>query len=267
MKAQLHAILFRTEDTRTARWVQNGIMLLIAASVTAIIVESMSITTPIGRAILAWFEIFTVAAFTVEYALRLWTCTCDPRFAQPIKGRLRYAMTPMAIIDFLAISPFYVRFFGLGEVSHFIVLRMLRLLRVLKMARYLQAEDLLVAVFRRVRTQLAVTLYFMGIMLIISATLMYAAEREAQPEAFGSIPHALWWALITFTTVGYGDVYPITAIGKILTAFTVLLAIGTVALPTGIISGGVLEELNRRRREAETEPKRCPHCGKEIDSK
>lgn len=265
MKTRLYAIIFREEDSRAARWVHNGIMFLIVVSVTAIIVESMSISTPFWRSMLTFLEFFTVAVFSVEYVVRLWTCTCDPRYAHPVKGRLRYAMTPMAIIDFLAISPFYVRFLGLGEVSHFIVLRMFRLLRVLKMARYLQAQDLLVAVFRQVRAQLAVTLYFMGIMLIISATLMYVAEREAQPEAFGSIPHALWWALITFTTVGYGDVYPITAMGKILTAFTVLLAIGTVALPTGIISGGVLDELDRRRKMEEKESKCCPHCGERID--
>lgn len=142
-------------------------------------------------------------------------------------------------------------------------LRLFRLLRVLKIGRYSQSVALMAHVVRRKRSDLTVTALLLFVMLVIAASLMYYAEHDAQPEAFGSIPAAMWWGVATFTTVGYGDVYPITPLGRILGSFIAILGIGIFALPAGILASGFSEERERMRTGNSADV--CPHCGRALD--
>jgi voltage-gated potassium channel len=140
-------------------------------------------------------------------------------------------------------------------------IRLIRLLRVLKIARYSESLQLLGRVLLSRRSELFITLVAVTVLLVVSSTLMYYAERDAQPEQFSSIPAAMWWGVETLTTIGYGDILPVTVTGKIINSFIALLGIGLFALPAGILGSGFVEELQRRRRP----PARCPKCGYDLD--
>jgi voltage-gated potassium channel len=164
----------------------------------------------------------------------------------------------MALVDLLAILPFFVQFLPAMRVLR--LLRVARVLRLFKLARYSEATDMLVRVIRNKKEELYITLGIGLILIIISSTLVYYAENEAQPDKFSSILSTMWWSVITLATVGYGDVYPVTALGRIFGALTALFGIGLFALPTALIGTGFVEELNKKR-EGKTI---CPHCGRDI---
>lgn len=234
------------------------LLALILLNVAAVIVASVQ---PFGSLYAPWFrgfEVFSVAVFSVEYALRVWTCVEDSRYSQPIKGRLRYALTPLALIDLLAVLPFYLSFVS-TDLRILRILRVFRLLRMVKIARYSQTLQIFGRVLIATRTQLLLTAILMGILLLLAASLMFAVEQQAQPEAFSSIPAAMWWAIATLTTVGYGDIYPVTAWGKFLGSLISVFGIGMFALPTGVLGAAFLEEIQSAKKISI-----CPHCGKEI---
>lgn len=246
---------------RTSRTFDTFIVTLILLNVAAMIVESVK---RVHEAIPGWFfafECFSVAIFTVEYTARIWSCVEDPQYKRPVRGRIRFALTPLAIVDALAVLPFYLPFLSvdLRALRMFRLLRIMRLMRVAKLARYSESLQMLARVLRAKREQLISAVFIVLIMLVMAATLMYYAENGAQPKAFSSIPAAMWWAAVTLTTVGYGDIYPITVLGKVMGALTAMLGIGMFALPTAILGAGFLEDLERQRKAL-----RCPHCGKEI---
>src|SRR5688572_7999302 len=159
----------------------------------------------------------------------------------------------MAIVDLLAVAPFYLAFIHLDLR----VLRALRLFRVLKLTRYSRSLQMLASVLRAKRGELAVTLFAIVLALLMASSLIYYVERDHQPDKFESIPAAMWWGVATLSTVGYGDVYPITALGKLIGALVALLGIGLFALPAGILGSGFIEEIQRSRTKAI-----CPHCGR-----
>jgi voltage-gated potassium channel len=232
------------EDTDLpSRTFEIGIMTLIALNVVAVVLETVDAVGVPYRAWFYGFEVFSVAVFTLEYVLRLWSCTSVHRYRHAVLGRLRFAVTPMAIVDLAAILPFYIPAL-VGLDLRF--LRAFRLLRVFKLARYSQSLRTLGAAVRAKKEQLGVALFVVFILLVVSASAMYCVEHEAQPEAFSSIPAAMWWAVATLTTVGYGDLYPVTVAGRCIGAVIALLGIATFALPAGIIAGGFTEELHRR---------------------
>lgn len=231
---------------------------LILLNVAAVVAESVE---PLGtryQSAFRLFEIISVIIFSVEYVLRLWACVEDPRYGHPVKGRLRYAVSPLALVDLLAILPFYLTFIA-TDLRILRILRVFRLLRMVKIARYSQTLQIFGRVLVATRIQLLLTLILMSVLLLLASSLMYAVEQEAQPEAFSSIPAAMWWAIATLTTVGYGDIYPVTAWGKIFGSLVAVFGIGMFALPTGVLGAAFLQELR-------TSPKAlvCPHCGKEI---
>ena len=205
------------------------------------------------------FDVFCVAVFTVEYLLRVWCCTVNERYAGPVRGRLRFMVSPYALIDLFAILPFYLPIV-LGEHGAARILRVFRLFRLLKITRYTKSTTLITDVFRRKARELAITALVMGIWLVFVSSLMYYVERDAQPEVFSSIPAAIYWGVITLTTVGYGDVVPVTTAGRALGATIALLGIAIFALPAGIFASGFAEELAARRRGTQY----CPHCGEEV---
>ncbi len=233
---------------------------LIFLSVISVILETEeSLYSRFGAVFLA-FEVFTVAVFTVEYILRLWVCTLDPRYSSPVVGRIKYACTPMALIDLLSILPFYLPTSGL-DFRFVRAVRLSRLFRILKLGRYAESVKTLGRVLRAKKEELLVTLFAGVIILIIASSIMYYVERDAQPEAFGSVLSSMWWGVATLTTIGYGDVYPKTALGKLLGSFIAVLGIGLFALPAGILASGFAAELQNRDKA----PVICPHCGKDIN--
>jgi voltage-gated potassium channel len=219
---------------------------LILANVAAAVAETVAALGARYGGAFRLFEVVSVAIFTVEYAARLWVCTehISLREHGPLKARLRFAIGPFAVIDLVAILPFYLAL--LLPMADLRVLRVFRLLRLLKLARYSPALTTLWRVLVDERRALAAALIIMLGLLTVSATAMYYAERAVQPAAFGSIPSAMWWALATLTTVGYGDVVPVTTVGRAIGGLVMIFGLAMFALPIGIVASGFASEIRRR---------------------
>ncbi len=258
LRRRIHAVLETAADRDlTSRLVDFALIALIALSVLAVVLESVpAIQLRYGDELRA-FEVFTIAVFTVEYLLRLWISIESPQFAAagPIRGRLRFACSFHAVIDLLAILPFYLLAFGLFPGGDMRFLRAFRLLRVLKLTRYSTALNMLFVTINDNARALAASFLILLTVMLLAASGMYYFEREAQPADFGSIPAAMWWAFATLTTVGYGDVTPITNGGKVFGAMITVVGIGMVALPTSILASGYGQQLklnaNRYRERAD----------------
>ena len=248
-----------TAGSRLGRIVDGFLIALIVASVIAVILESVKALEIRFAAAFYWFEVFTVAVFTVEYALRLWisveTETEERPAPRPLVARLRFVSSFHAIIDLLAILPFYLLTFGLFGGADMRFLRAVRLLRVLKLTRYSSAFNTLVATIAENGRSLAASFFILLVVMMLAASGMYYFERHAQPADFGSIPAAMWWAFATLTTVGYGDVIPITVGGKVFGALITVVGLGMVALPTAILASGFAQQLriNSERYQAQAD--------------
>jgi len=233
---------------------------LILLNIIAVIIESVdTVQAAYGEALRA-FELFSVLVFTVEYLLRMWSVTASAEFSHPLWGRLRFAVKPLPLIDLLAILPYYLFLAGV-DLRVIRALRIMRLLRIAKLGRYYSAFHIISRVIRHQKESLLLTLGVLLVLLVISSALMYHAEHAAQPDNFPDIPTTMWWSIVTLTTVGYGDVYPVTGAGRLLAAIISVFGIGMVALPAGIIGSGFVEEIQRDKLE---EQRVCPHCGKPL---
>jgi len=235
---------------------------LIALNVVALIVGTVEEIHRISPGAFYLFEVISVGIFTVEFLLRVWTCTESPSYAHPVKGRLKYLVSPLALIDLLAVLPVYLVFFINLHGLDLRFLRVMRLLaRIVRLGRYFSSLRTLGKIVHIRRGELAAVVSVLFLLLVMTSSLMFFAEHKAQPEEFASIPRAMWWSIITLTTVGYGDVFPVTAAGRLLAGVIAIVGIGLFALPAGILGSGFMEELER---EAQA-PVRCPHCGEVID--
>ncbi|MBS1911136.1 MAG: potassium channel family protein [Bacteroidetes bacterium] len=232
---------------------------LIALNVIAIVLETVQEIDAVLHGLFYWFEVVSVVIFSAEYLARLWATVENEKYWHPLYGRIRYAFTFFALVDLLAIVPFFMHGFGAFDLRFIRGLRLMRLLRVLKLGRYSESLSLFVKVWHAKRDDIMVSLFVILLMLLLSSSLMYFLEHDAQPKAFPSIPAALWWGVATLTTVGYGDIYPVTPVGKVCSSIIALLSIGLVALPSGVIAAAFVEELHAKRK-----PPSCPHCGQEI---
>lgn len=251
------------EGDRLSVAVDASIMALIVANAAVVTLETVrGIESAYHDAFVA-FERFSLVVFSTEYLLRLWACTANERFRAPVTGRLRYALTPLAIVDLLAIAPSLFSLFGGVDLRSLRIIRLLRYLRLLKFGRYSASMQLLGRSMMRAKDDLAVAVLIMLLLLVFTSTLVYYAEHEAQPERYSSIPATMWWAMATLTTVGYGDIYPVTVLGKMLGGVVAVLGVGMFALPTAIVSGSFMEELNSRKK-GEQSGGVCPHCGKAL---
>ncbi|MZH41583.1 MAG: ion transporter [Nitrospinae bacterium] len=238
------------------------IISLIVLNVFAVSIETMQeVSTEYSGSFRA-FEWFSMFVFTLEYILRVWTCNLKQEYSSPIMGRIRYMLTPAAIIDLVVVIPFYLPFFFELDLRFLRVLRLFRLFTLFKMARYSKSLHLFKSVLRDTRQELFIVLAVTMGMLVFASGVIYFIENKAQPDAFSSIPAAMWWAVSTMTTVGYGDVYPVTTLGKIFGGFISILGLGTFGLPVGIIAYGFIEELQKPK----TRPMNCPHCNKPFDA-
>ena len=245
-RARMHMILESGHGAGVAGTVfEMALIVLIVANVLAVTIESVpAYAARYGKWFVA-FEIVSIGIFTVEYALRLWTAPEDPRYAKgAIRGRLRYVLRPLMIIDFLAFAPAY-----LLPLLPFLdprPLRIFRLLRLLKIVRYSPALTTLGHVISAERRALLGTLILMLCVMCLSAEAMHIIEGAVQPDRFGTLPDAMWWAIVTLATVGYGDMVPVTVLGKIVAAITMILGLGLFALPVGIVATGFMQEIHRR---------------------
>ncbi len=226
------------------RVIQPVIVAVIVINILAVILETVKSFADRYHEIFHWIEIVSVSIFVVEYALRVYCCVEDrhDRYRKPARGRIRFVLTPMALIDFIAIVPAFVLFFGLDLGD----LRLVRVLRIFKLARYSPAMAMMGRVLHAERRNLAGAVIILAVLLVLSSAIVYYLERDAQPDKFGSIPESMWWAMAALTTVGYGDVTPITPLGRIVGGFVTLLGMGMFALPTGILASGFVEEAKRR---------------------
>lgn len=241
--------------------VQTIIVSVIIICAISLILESVDQIQQEFAPWFTYFNHFSIGFFTVEYLLRMWSITCDPKYRKLFSGRVSFGFTAMQLIDLFAILPFYLSFWHV-DLRIIRLLRVFKLLRIFHIARYISALNLVVKVVRRKMDQLILVVVMLFFLLLIASSAMYYSEHAAQPEAFSSIPESMWWSIITLTTVGYGDIYPITIGGRIIGGLIAIIGIGFFALPAGILASGFSEELNARF--AKEKPGICPMCNSEI---
>ncbi len=261
------------EDDRASIFFDVFIVSMIFLSIAGLVLGSVQSFLEDHFMVILGIELITGVVFTIEYVLRIWACTADPEYARAITGRIRYALGLFQIIDLVALLPYYLSLFFPFNVEF---LRVLRLLRLIKLGKYSKSFSLMVKVVDRDKQSLLSALSVLIIILVIASSLMFYAEHDAQPEVYSSIPAAMWWGLITLATVGYGDMVPVTPLGKILGGVMALIGIGVFALPAGIIASGftaVLKEEEEKKKAKRNKGKAaatgpavevCPHCGREI---
>ncbi|MBQ7908771.1 MAG: ion transporter [Elusimicrobiaceae bacterium] len=239
-----HTLQFRYRSK--VAYVLNGfIILLILLSVPVDVIESVGTNPRWMRAVLH-LDLWISLIFLAEYLLRLWTCSEDPRYAHPIKGRLKYMFTPLMLIDFFAISPFFI--LGAG------FLRTLRVFRILMLMRYTNAIQLMNNVITEKKSELMICGAFILMLWVWSSFMIFRVEHAAQPLVFKNITDALWWSVVTFTTIGYGDIYPVTYIGKALAAVTVALGLVLFAITTAVLTAGIVQEMKKYEDQNQTPP-------------
>jgi voltage-gated potassium channel len=245
-------------DDRLGRGIQIFLIALIILNVAAVVAETVEgFAAPYERWLYA-FEVFSVAVFTVEYLLRAWVCTRRLRYRGPVLGRIRHALTPLALVDLVAILPFFLPVLLPVDLRFIRALRLMRLARLLKIGRHSKSLRIMGQVIKDRKEELLATFSVMVVLAVVSAGLMYFIEREAQPDVFSSIPAALWWAVATLTTMT-GDMRPVTLAGRILAGVIAVCGIGLFALPAGILGSGFVERFLEHRK-----GRRCPHCGKDL---
>jgi len=262
-KAKVFEVIQPAEDGKLAsRIFDCSIMFLIAVSMVSIFVVTFPIPWRLAHAF-ETFEKISIIIFTVEYLLRIWTSD----FLFPEEKRLsalkKYVFSGMAIIDLLAILPFYLPMLFPIKLLGLRALRLVRLLRICKLSRYSESLAYIGIVFKSKARDIVASFFVVFLLLIVASLLIYYAEHDAQPESFKNAFSGLWWAVATLTTVGYGDIYPVTVFGRIIGALIAILGIGMVAIPTGIISSGFVEHLQARNNK-DDEMTYCPHCGKRL---
>lgn len=242
---------YRKEDY-VSRVFDIFLILLILFNTVAVMASTVTELRQQWHQQLHAFEVFSVVIFTLEYIARTWTATSAPQtkiyrqppYNKPWQQRVRYMLTPMALVDLAAFLPFYLSmFFGIDLR----ILRLLRLAWLIKLGRYSSSVNLLYTVLRKELLVLSAAVAVLIIVMVLAATGMYYIEQQAQPVAFGSIPASLWWAINTLTTVGYGDVVPVTPLGKVFSGIITILGVGIFALPAGILASSLSEQLRLRR--------------------
>ncbi|MBV8799404.1 MAG: ion transporter [Alphaproteobacteria bacterium] len=233
-------------ESTAGRVVEGLLVALIIGNVVAVALESIPPIYARFHAAFAAFEQFSLVAYTIEYVLRVWSSVEDPRIGArgPVRGRIVFALRPLMMVDFLAFAPSYL---GIVFGIDLRVLRIFRLFRLLKLARYSQALQALLGVLLAERNALFASVLLLLSVMCLEGELMHLAEGNIQPQSLGTLPGAMYWALTTLTTVGYGDITPATPLGKVIAGTTMVTGLALFALPVGIIANGFVTGLSRRR--------------------
>lgn len=238
------------------------IVALIVLNVIAIAIDTLTGVSTEMRQSLRIFEIFSIIIFTIELLMRIYVSDITHPASNKLYSALKFIFSPFGLIDLLAILPFYVPFIIKADLRFLRILRLIRFFRIFKISRYNSTLKLIWDVIKEKKAELQMTFFIASLMLLVSAFLMYHVENPVQPEKFSNIFASLWWAVATLTTVGYGDIAPITTLGKVISSFVAIMGIGLIALPTGIISAGFISKIDKNK--SDIKKNICPHCGKEI---
>ena len=249
-------------NTKWDKIVNGFIITLIILNVTAVMLETIPSVHEPNKEFFRIFDLVSVIIFTIEYLLRVWSSNHDPRYSHSVKGRLRYMLSTDALIYLLSILPFYLHVFIGFDLRVLRIFRLLRFLRLFRLTAYMKSARMVKNVFKTRANELKLSLVLILFFIIMASCLLYFAEHNAQPAVFSSIPATIWWAVVTATSVGYGDMVPITVLGKVLTGIISLSGLAVFALPAGIITAGFLEEIRKMKK---TKTHSCPHCGKALD--
>ncbi len=266
-RLSVHEVLEPDHENSQASLVINIFIIgLIIANVCAFILETdASLFLQYGQFFIR-FEEISIGIFTIEYGLRLWSCVEDPLYERPVIGRLHWMVTFYAVIDFLAVAPFYLPLVVPVDLRVLRIMRLFRIFRILKLGRYTSSLSLMKKVVLEKKSDLLITLFVLLIILILASSGMYYAENAAQPEKFSSIPESMWYSVSTLSTVGYGDIYPVTPQGKVLASAIALLGIAFFALPAGIITSGYIELTNERKKHRTDTERENIHNRNDMDS-
>ncbi|HPG04400.1 MAG: ion transporter [Rhodoblastus sp.] len=245
LRRRVHFILDSGVNDRAARFAHGFLIALVGVSVAAVVLETVPSLRERYQILFDAIELVALIGFSIEYALRLWSAPDSAPFfgMTPWRARLAYARSPYAIVDLLTVLPFYLGLFLPGD---FRVLLLLRLARFFKLARYSPGMRSLAAALKAERKALGASAVIIFGVVLVMASAMHIAEHAAQPDKFGSIPESMWWAVVTITTVGYGDVVPVTVIGKMIAGVTAFMGFLLLALPVGIVATAFAEEIHRR---------------------
>ncbi len=270
-KKKVHGLL-HPEIVGDKHWdkvINIFIITVIILNVIAVIMETVQSIHIRYDDFFHYFDMVSVIIFTVEYVMRVWSSNHEEKYKHAVWGRLKYMVSAGALIDLIAILPFYLHLFfpvdfDLREIR---MLRLLRVLRLFRLTAYTKPAQMISNVFRKRYKELIVAFVLAIFLIIIASCIMYFAEHGnpapgLEYSLFTSIPKTIWWSVVTLTTTGYGDMYPVTNLGKGLASVIMLMGIAFFALPAGIITAGFIDEF---RAERVRKTHRCPSCGEQIE--
>jgi voltage-gated potassium channel len=258
-------------DDLWSRRVDIFIIILILLNILAVILESVKWINLEYGLLFDYVENFSITIFSIEYLIRIWSITEKKEYSSPFRGRLKYLFSFYSLVDLIAVVPAYIPLLAVVDSRVVRGIRILRLFRILKLSRYNRAFSHIRGVIYKAKEELVISLFAVLTLLVISSSLMYFIENEVQPEAFSSIPATMWWGVATLTTVGYGDVYPITGFGKLMAGIMAILGVGLFALPAGILANGFGTTIENPKEsqlnavnEKEIDQPECETCGQQI---
>jgi voltage-gated potassium channel len=266
-KKKVHGLL-HPEIVGDKNWdkvINVFIISLIILNVIAVIVETVE---PIHRKyedFFTYFDWVSVIIFTIEYVLRVWSSNHEEKYKHSFWGRLKYMVSPGALIDLIAIVPSYLHAFIGLDLRVLRMFRLMRLLRLFRLTAYMKSAQMIMDVFKKRKNELALSFILAIFLIIVASCVMYFAEHlypSVEESKFKSIPETIWWSVVTLTTTGYGDMYPLTNLGKAMASMIMLTGVAFFALPAGIITAGFLEEFRKHRTQ---KTHICPHCGEHIE--
>ena len=247
LRQKVYALINPTDTSgRLHDYVDTFIVWWVLISVSAVILESVHSLESIFHVEFVILDAIAVMIFSVEYVLRIYACVEDPKYSSALAGRLSYGKTPIATIDLLAILPFYLEAV-LHQILDLRFLRIFRLMRLLKLTRYTQATGTLIKALKREWPVIAASTFIMLLLVILTASLGYLFEHEAQPDKFENIPQSIYWAVVTLASVGYGDISPVTPVGRLMTIIMAIVGIGVFAVPAAILSSAFNDQLHKDR--------------------
>ena len=262
-KHKVHILLHpELGESKADKAVNIFIITLIVLNVIAVMMETVHPLYENNKKLFDTFDLISVIIFSIEYVLRVWSCTHDPKYKGSVKGRIKYMLSPGALIDLLAFLPTYFHAFLNFDLRILRLLRFFRFFRLFRLTAYTKSAQMIFNVFRSRLNELFLSFIMVLFLIVIASCLLYFAEHNAQPDSFSSIPATIWWAVVTLTTTGYGDMSPITTLGKVLAGTIMLTGVALFALPAGIITVGFLEEFRSIKK---YKGRNCPHCGMPLD--
>jgi len=229
------------------KYIDYVVIMAVLISVISIILETVQEVNSVWSAEFKTLDILTVTIFSIEYVLRVYSCCEIQRYSKPIRGRILYIFSASALIDLLAISPFYISLF-VNKSIDLRFLRIFRLTRLLKLTRYTGTLNTLLKAVQREKYVLMAAAFMMILMIILTASLGYMFEHDSQPDKFESIPASMYWAVITLASVGYGDITPITPLGRLMTVIVSFVGIGIFAIPAGLMASSFTDQLRLDRK-------------------